>query len=344
MNEIEAIKKRRKLQTIVLRREVLVKNTFNALITEDFTEKDIDIFYGLTYKLAPSPYEPVLINQKDMREIIGFSENVSKSVYLENVDKLLKKLQSTLYVYFSNTGETDRNYTSLFQMAQLKKDSGDVILQANELFRTILNVQKNEGKFFSMDVTETVNLSGKYSKKLYPLLRQWQYVGEITIEKAELLRKLQVDPATPLKKVNARILAPAVIQLQDYFEELEMIKNKIGRTIISYTFLFRAKSNKKGEGELKPKSTQTKNKIQLYKNDIEPNPEFLEMLEQQQNIIKSKEAIMANMVFGVNPPKDVTPENPVLVDGQIKDEQLEKDKFDQEEVKKINDFFDSLKY
>lgn len=133
----------------------------------------------------------------------------------------------------------------------LRKDFEGIELEVNEEFAYLINeLTKN---FTAFELAEFIALSGKYTKTLYRLLKQFRSTGIARFEWSEFVRILDIPENYRMCDIDTRILKPAIKDLtkeRNLFDQKRMpfinlayekikARTEKGMKVIGITFTFK---------------------------------------------------------------------------------------------------------
>lgn len=196
-------------------------NDFNKIKLPSFTEQEQNLLCGIISKIRENP-----INQSiklTPQELIKFStENLTNKALGDMLYILRNKFFKADFMILIEDKERDligKEIINLFESFKLwydKKDTEfkhllEIELKVNPRFEYIVNeVTKN---FTGFKLEEFIAISGKYTKTLYRLLKQFRSTGKAYFEWSEFLRIMDIPENKKICEIDRDILKPALKEL-----------------------------------------------------------------------------------------------------------------------------------
>ncbi|EAL4005194.1 replication initiation protein [Campylobacter jejuni] len=227
-------------------------NDFNKIKLPSFTEIEQDLLCGLMVKLKeeknkvtfyPSDLRNILKSSYDNKSLLEFSSSLKEKFFkadftiiekttLKNGNKEKKvtahrtiNLFTEFVVYIFENEDTGKN--------ELDK----IEIQVNPRFEYILN--QLTANFTAFELAEFIALSGKYTKTLYRLLKQYRTTGTARFEWNEFCRIMDIPEKLAMCDIDKRILKPAV-------KELSQERNLFDQIRVPFKNLAYEKEKEKG--------------------------------------------------------------------------------------------------
>lgn len=239
-------------------------NDLNTLQMSGFTEKEIDIFFSLCYKLKNQGSNKINVSYSEIRELSNFKHRSIDKIH-DSIDSTFKKLLG-LSIKIEN--EITITRFVLFTDYIIDKEKKCIDIQVHDKFRYLLNdFMSNYTRF---ELKELVSLKSIYSKNIYKILKQYRNTGWYEVSFDKLRNLLDVPESYDTNNFNKRVLAPILEELPKYFLNLRVEKIKKGRKIHKLRFMWDLKTVQ--EIEVMPKEDvideAMKNKINAVKAAI----------------------------------------------------------------------------
>lgn len=211
-------------------------NYLNSLNFKGFTAADYNFFMYLCSTMKEKGTEEMSFSMNEICNCVGYMRKGNAEEYAAVLKRMNEKLLS-MQAHF----ETSTELVSfvLFPTFRVNKETGMLTVRVNKDFQYLLNeLTKN---FTLFELREFTELSSKYSKTLYRLLKQYRKTGEYFVKVDELRTLLGCPEKYENKHLMRFIITPAVEELQKDFPTLscEVVRAyKKGRPIIGYHFTF----------------------------------------------------------------------------------------------------------
>lgn len=239
---------------------VRYNNYMNSLLFKDFTATDFDFFMYLCSAMKDKGTEEMSFSAAEIKDCVGYEHKGTIEEYKKVLDGMNEKLLS-MKAHLETDTELVRFV--LFPTFRINKETGMLTVRVNKDFQFLLNeLTRNFTRF---ELAEFTELSSKYSKTLYRLLKQYRTTGEYHVKADELRKLLGCPDGYENKYFMTKIISPAVKELQEDFPLLavETIRARTkGRPVTGYHFTFRAE-----EGQIPGQMTldQAAGEMRRYK-------------------------------------------------------------------------------
>ena len=215
---------------------VKYNNKLNLITFRNFLASDCDYFMFLCYKLNEKKESTIQVTFLEIRETVNL-RNISNSELEEALLNLNDKLLAT-------TGRIkDGSITKQFVLFnEFETDCSKQILtvSVNEKYSYILN-DFSDG-FTKFEFQEFMLLSGKHSKTLYRLLKQWRTQGKYIVNVDELKRIMDC-PGMETKYFMRDAVRKSIKELKakECFKDLEVTTKRDRKpngslNVLTFTF------------------------------------------------------------------------------------------------------------
>ena len=150
----------------------------------------------------------IVIPQKTFIELCRLQDsNMDYKEIFFAIDDCLKKL-TTFAISYQKNENTIYNFVC-FEEADIIADEVHIILQSR-FYDMIIN---HKYGFTAFELAEFIELSGKYTKTLYRLLKQFRSTGKLHMSWDESLRVMDIPENYRQIDIDTRILKPAIKEL-----------------------------------------------------------------------------------------------------------------------------------
>ena len=266
-------------------------NDMNKVNLGNFLVKELDLFFSLCFKLKESGENEIKISFADIQNLIGEGKNSPRiKLYVDNLNKKLAQLNYQIEIspkIFERFG-LFTNFTSNY-------NDNTLTIKVNDKFNYILN--NVIGNFTKFDLIEFVSLKSTYSKNMFKILKQWEFLpAKQKIFTIEEFREMLLVPQTyRMSIIDIKVLSPIKEEVSKYFKDLKIEKIKTGKRVTSIKFSWGRKKEDIIEGKTieivlseKLNKVIVKAKKNLYINKFlkdEHIKELLEIFEEKQLIL-----------------------------------------------------------
>ncbi|EAK3988316.1 replication initiation protein [Campylobacter jejuni] len=192
-------------------------NDFNKIKLPSFTELEQNLLCAIFLE----------IKEKGHKETIKFPVLKLKKIALQSNlkdDKQFNSLMESLFYKFfkadftilikDEKGREGKTFVNLFEKVTFwnyNKLLEEIEIKVNEDFSYLVNSLTKE--FTGFELAEFVALSGKYTKTLYRLLKQYRTTGTARFEWNEFCRIMDIPEKLAMCDIDKRILKPAIKEL-----------------------------------------------------------------------------------------------------------------------------------
>ncbi len=211
-----------------------------------FNEIEQDLLCGLMVKLKEEKGK-VTFYPWDLRNILKSSyDNNSLMEFASSLKRKFFKADFTI-IEKTTRGEKEveaHKTINLFTefaiyVYKSSKELESIEMQVNPQFEYILN--QLTANFTAFELSEFIALSGKYTKTLYRLLKQYRTTGKAYFEWEEFCRIMDIPEKFAMCDIDKRILKPAI-------KELSKERNLFDQVRVPFKNLAYEKEKAKGRG------------------------------------------------------------------------------------------------
>lgn len=201
-------------------------NNINKLSFSNFTEKELNVFFSIVYKIQNQGSNILEIPFTELRNLSNGDVHLPR--FLNSVKNVSDKI-SNLNFRYENDEEIVKFY--FFNKFRIRKKEKVLILSINEDFQFLVNNLLKKGNFTILELENFVKLKSVYSKTLFRILKQWDSIHYKKFELQELRELLDVPASYSTARFNQRILTPMENELKQFFPHLTIEKKKTGKVI-----------------------------------------------------------------------------------------------------------------
>ena len=237
-----------KYSEIVLSRNYKVVKHNNLIQRSRYelsTQEQKIILYLIT-KIKPEDTEFDLyeFNIKDFCEVCGIDETSGKnySDLKKAVGKLAEKI---IWITLDNGIDTIVRWV---ERPYIDRKSGTIKIKLDELMRPYLLQLKEH--FTAYNLYYTLAMKGKYSIRIYELLKSYEYLSECIFDIEELKKILFAEKYEIYKDFRVNVLDTAIREINDFSDiTVTYIVEKKGRKIDKIKFKIKQKKDIKEQVE-----------------------------------------------------------------------------------------------
>ncbi len=238
-------------------------NDLNNISLGGLSENQINILFTLFAKVENKSTEILKFPINQIIELSGIS--TTNKDYLEaTIFSQFDKLQNLKIRYNDDDGTAQE---VIFPRVHIDKKREFLSVRVSEAFAYIFNNLMSN--FTRFELAEFVNLSGKYTKTIYRLLKQYRSTGVFKIEFERFKEILDIPKSYETRDIEKQILKPAIKELSSERSLFDQIRTP-------FKNLTYEKGKTKGKGNkithliftFDPENTDNK-KIKAEKKEIQ---------------------------------------------------------------------------
>uniref|UniRef100_UPI0012F6E874 replication initiation protein n=1 Tax=Campylobacter coli TaxID=195 RepID=UPI0012F6E874 len=193
-------------------------NDFNKIQLPSFTEIEQDLLCGLMVKLKeekgkvtfyPWDLRNILKSSYDNNSLMEFASSLKRKFFKADFTIIEKTTRGEKEVEAHKTINLFTEF-AIYVYAS-SKELESIEIQVNPQFEYILN--QLTANFTAFELSEFIALSGKYTKTLYRLLKQFRTTGKARFEWEEFCRVMDIPQDYRQSEVDKWILKPAIKEL-----------------------------------------------------------------------------------------------------------------------------------
>ncbi|RAX56478.1 hypothetical protein CCZ01_09405 [Helicobacter monodelphidis] len=196
-------------------------NDFNKIKLPSFNELQQNLLFGIISKIREKGDSIFEFSATELNEFVK-ERNYTKKELFQEVSNLKTNFFKADFTIIEREGNKVAERTiNLFQDFTIfyedNKDTHDFVkfekirIQVNPTFQYLLNgIISNFTRF---ELVEFISLSGKYTKTLYRLLKQFRSTGYLKMEWEEFKRVIDIPENKTMGEIDKFILKPALKEL-----------------------------------------------------------------------------------------------------------------------------------
>ncbi|TKX28025.1 replication initiation protein [Campylobacter estrildidarum] len=196
-------------------------NDFNKIKLPSFTEQEQNILFGILTKIKEKKAGENI--EFTPSELLNFStENLTNKALGDMLVILRDKFFKADFTILIEDKERDligKEIINLFQSFKLWYPKGDynynnllrIEMSINPRFEYLIN--QLTANFTAFELAEFIALSGKYTKTLYRLLKQYRTTGKARFEWNEFCKIMDIPEKYLMHNIDKWILKPAIKEL-----------------------------------------------------------------------------------------------------------------------------------
>lgn len=196
-------------------------NDFNKIRLPSFTELHQNLLFGIIQKIRGSQDNIVNFLTSELQEFAGDRNYTHHDLFNEvcALKDNLFKADFTIIQQREPNRKTIRTINLFQEFAVHIKEPKETALKALEGITIKVNpdfaylVNELTANFTRFELAEFIALSGKYTKTLYRLLKQYRQTGYLKMEWDEFVRVMDIPQNYRQIDINERVLKPALREL-----------------------------------------------------------------------------------------------------------------------------------
>lgn len=222
---------------------VKYRNELNMITLKKFNAKEMDLFFALCARMKDKGLNNIVFSFEELKELSDYRTTAIKA-FTDDLDSLYSKmLQLTYRDEYDDDGSFRRFVLFTSFDVNVKKQTVEVSI--NPKLEGILNGLTTE--FSKFELSAFTSLRSTYAKTLFRLLMQYRSTGYYVVNIEEFRELLNIPDYYQMGNIDQKVLKPAMKELNNYFENLELIKVKAkkGNKIAKLEFMFTGLKNDK---------------------------------------------------------------------------------------------------
>lgn len=215
---------------------VKYRNELNMITLKKFNAKEMDLFFALCARMKDKGLNNIVFSFEELKELSDYRTTAIKA-FTDDLDSLYSKmLQLTYRDEYDDDGSFRRFVLFTSFDVNVKKQTVEVSI--NPKLEGILNGLTTE--FSKFELSAFTSLRSTYAKTLFRLLMQYRSTGYYVVNIEEFRKLLNIPDYYQMGNIDQKVLKPAMKELNNYFEDLEItkIKAKKGNKIAKLEFTF----------------------------------------------------------------------------------------------------------
>ncbi|EFT0415392.1 replication initiation protein [Campylobacter upsaliensis] len=193
-------------------------NDFNKIKLPSFNELEQNLLFGMLVKVKNN--SKCEFTSNELREFIS-DKNPTNTELLNYAVKLRDNFFKANFTEIREINDKERemityNLFKRFKISYVENENKTkslthIELEINEIFAYLVN--ELTANFTAFELSEFITLSGKYTKTLYRLLKQYRTTGKAYFEWEEFRRVMDIAENKTLGDIDKFILKPALKEL-----------------------------------------------------------------------------------------------------------------------------------
>jgi plasmid replication initiation protein len=220
------------------------ENRFFELDITNLNAKETDLLMAIISQLREEKTQTVKIPFSILRDLVDY-RNCSE----EEFSLLMARMREKLRLLELREDPVFGDWYPLFEKTRADREGKYLLFQLNTISIAIfMNLTRN---FTQVPLESYVKIRGKYAKRICLYLLKFSGSGYWSISIENFRRVIGVPTAYTAKKINQKILEPAINELSELFEDLEVSCTYGGqrnRTVIGYEFRYRKHASERKAG------------------------------------------------------------------------------------------------
>ena len=220
---------------------VKYQNELNLVPLKNFNAKQMDLFFALCARMKDKGVENIRFSFEELKELSDYKMTATKA-FVADLEKLYKDM---LNLSYRTENDDEIEYFVLFNGFKIDKKQKFVEVRVNQDLDYIINGLTTE--FSRFELSAFTSIRSTYAKTLFRLLMQYRSTGYYVVSIEDFRELLDIPEYYQMGNIDQKVLKPAMKELHNYFENLEVtkIKAKKGNKIAKLEFTFTGlKTNK----------------------------------------------------------------------------------------------------
>jgi len=214
---------------------VKYQNELNLIPLKNFNAKQMDLFFALCARMKEKGLDDIRFSFDDLKELSDYKMTATK-VFVADLEKLYKDM---LNLSYRTEDEEAIQYFVLFNGFKIDKKNKFVEVSVNPKLEYVINGLTTE--FSKFELSAFTSIRSTYAKTLFRLLMQYRSTGYYVVRIEDFRELMDIpDSYRQMGQIDQKVLQPALRELQNYFNDLQVtkIKAKKGNKIAKLEFTF----------------------------------------------------------------------------------------------------------
>ncbi|MCE2553606.1 RepB family plasmid replication initiator protein [Enterococcus faecalis] len=213
---------------------VKYQNELNLVPLKNFNAKQMDLFFALCARMKDKGVENIRFSFEELKELSDYKMTATKA-FVADLEKLYKDM---LNLSYRTENDDEIEYFVLFNGFKIDKKQKFVEVRVNQDLDYIINGLTTE--FSRFELSAFTSIRSTYAKTLFRLLMQYRSTGYYVVSIEDFRELLDIPEYYQMGNIDQKVLKPAMKELHNYFENLEVtkIKAKKGNKIAKLEFTF----------------------------------------------------------------------------------------------------------
>ena len=220
---------------------VKYQNELNLVPLKNFNAKQMDLFFALCARMKDKGVENIRFSFEELKELSDYKMTATKA-FVADLEKLYKDM---LNLSYRTENDDEIEYFVLLNGFKIDKKQKFDEVRVNQDLDYIINGLTTE--FSRFELSAFTSIRSTYAKTLFRLLMQYRSTGYYVVSIEDFRELLDIPEYYQMGNIDQKVLKPAMKELHNYFENLEVtkIKAKKGNKIAKLEFTFTGlKTNK----------------------------------------------------------------------------------------------------
>jgi len=214
---------------------VKYQNQLNLVPLKNFNAKQMDLFFALCARMKNKGLDKIKFSFEELRDLSDYKMTATKA-FVGDLERLYKNI---LGLSYREESENKIKYFVLFTGFEIDKKNKFVEISVNKDLESVINGLTSE--FSKFELSAFTSIRSTYAKTLFRLLMQYRSTGYYTVSIEEFKEIMNVPKSyTQMGQIDQKVITPAMKELHNYFDDLEIkkIKAKKGNKIARLEFSF----------------------------------------------------------------------------------------------------------
>lgn len=205
-----------------------------------------DIFMAIIAQFWEKQSNILHFSSNDLRRLIRYNKSVSEKEFADIIQSTFDELQSVFIKQKQEREDgTHMVRMNLFQVSDINETTNEATVQISPAFVYLFNNFTKETQFTRFSLLQYINITSKYTKNLFRLLKEKRVYGHREFTPKELKEYLSIPKSYSASNIQERILKRAYIDLSPDFEQFHITKEYgSNHKIKKYSFKWKSEARR----------------------------------------------------------------------------------------------------
>lgn len=207
---------------------------------KDYPAVRSDIIMFIMSNALMNGRREIVFSPKQLKNFIGYRQSSSNKDFQDAIHAIFKDLSTVGYETqeLSKDGHQHTVFRPFFSKTDIDNTTHQVTVQLGERAAMIFNAFSRNSRFNRFSLLQYFQISSKYSKNLFRLLKEKRVYGHRRFSEAELRDKLSIPESYKPGDISRRVIKRGFIDLMPYFKGFDYSIENIRSSTKPTSYIF----------------------------------------------------------------------------------------------------------